>query len=91
MIDTQLLVLLLTPLIGGVLLALFGSRHWAAELNSLMSFCTFIASVMLTVRVIMSALIRRATSVSIFSSFTTNNWASPGMVFICSAVKGREI
>lgn len=52
MIDSQLLALLLTPLIGGLLLAVFGSRSWAAELNSLMSFGTFIASVMLTVRVI---------------------------------------
>src|ERR1035437_5218489 len=52
MIDLQLLALLLTPLLGGVLLALFGSRSWAAELNSLMSFFTFIASVVLTIRII---------------------------------------
>jgi hydrogenase-4 component F len=52
MIDFQLLALLLTPLTGGLLLAVFGSRNWAAELNSLMSFCTFIAAVVLTVRVI---------------------------------------
>jgi len=52
MIDLQLLALLLTPLLGGLLLAAFGSRSWAAELNSLMSFCTFIAAVVLTVRVI---------------------------------------
>jgi hydrogenase-4 component F len=52
MIDLQLLVLLLTPLTGGLLLAAFGSRSWAAELNSLMSFCTFIAAVVLTMRVI---------------------------------------
>jgi hydrogenase-4 component F len=52
MIDLQLLVLLLTPLLGGLLLAVFGSRSWAAELNSLMSFCTLIAAVVLTMRVI---------------------------------------
>ena len=52
MIDLQLMVLLLTPLTGGLLLAVFGSRSWAAELNSLMSFCTFIAAVVLTIRVI---------------------------------------
>jgi hydrogenase-4 component F len=52
MIDLQLLALLLTPLTGGLLLAAFGSRRWAAELNSLMSFCTFIAAVVLTMRVI---------------------------------------
>jgi len=52
MIDLQLLALLLTPLLGGGLLAAFGSRSWAAELNSLMSFCTFAASVMLTMRVV---------------------------------------
>jgi hydrogenase-4 component F len=52
MIDLQLLALLLTPLLGGLLLAVFGSRSWAAELNSLMSFCTFVAAVVLTIRVI---------------------------------------
>src|ERR1039457_195059 len=52
MIDLQLMALLLTPLLGGLLLAVFGSRSWAAELNSLMSFCTFIAAVVLTMRVI---------------------------------------
>ncbi|MGA7595220.1 MAG: hydrogenase 4 subunit F [Gallionella sp.] len=54
MIDLQLLALLLTPLAGGLLLAAFGSRSWAAELNSVMSFGTFIAAVVLTVRVIES-------------------------------------
>ena len=44
--------MLLTPLAGGLLLAVFGSRSWAAELNSLMSFCTFVAAVVLTIRVI---------------------------------------
>ncbi len=34
MIDLQLMALLLTPLSGGLLLAVFGSRSWAAELNS---------------------------------------------------------
>jgi len=52
MIDLQLMALLLTPLLGGLLLAAFGSRSWAAELNSLMSFCTFVAAVVLTMRVI---------------------------------------
>src|SRR5512142_2673685 len=52
MIDLQLLALLLIPLLGGGLLAVFGSRRWAAELNSLMSLCTFVASVALTVRVV---------------------------------------
>jgi len=52
MIDSQLMALLLTPLTGGLLLAAFGSRSWAAELNSLMSFCTFVAAVVLTMRVI---------------------------------------
>jgi hydrogenase-4 component F len=52
MIDLQLMALLLTPLFGGGMLAVFGSRTWAAELNSLMSGCTFLASVLLTMRVI---------------------------------------
>ncbi|HUV99319.1 MAG TPA: hydrogenase 4 subunit F [Gallionella sp.] len=54
MIDLQLLALLLTPLAGGMLLAVFGSRKWAAELNTLMSFCTLVAAVLLTIRVIAS-------------------------------------
>ncbi len=52
MIDLQILALLLTPLAGGLLLAVFGSRNWAAELNSVMSFGTFVAAVVLTIRVI---------------------------------------
>ncbi|KXS32015.1 MAG: NADH-quinone oxidoreductase, chain M [Candidatus Gallionella acididurans] len=52
MIDLELMALLLAPLTGGLLLAAFGSRSWAAELNSAMSFCTFIAAVVLTIRVI---------------------------------------
>ncbi len=52
MIDLQLMALLLTPLLGGLLLAVFGSRSWAAELNSVMSFGTFVAAVVLTIRVI---------------------------------------
>jgi len=54
MIDLYLLALLLIPLFGGGLLAVFGSRPWAAELNSIMSFCTFGASVMLTLQVVAS-------------------------------------
>ena len=52
MIDLQLFALLATPLLGGALLAVFGSRAWAAELNSLMSFLTLLASVVLTVQVV---------------------------------------
>ena len=33
MIDLQLTALLLSPLLGGLLLAAFGSRRWAAELT----------------------------------------------------------
>jgi len=54
MIDLYLLALLLIPLFGGGMLAVFGSRPWAAELNSVMSFCTFAASVMLTLQVVAS-------------------------------------
>ena len=42
------------PLLGGLLLALFGTRKDAPELNSAMSFCTFVAAAMLTARVISS-------------------------------------
>ncbi len=41
-----------TPLIGGALLALWGHRGLAAELNLLMSTLTFIAAAVLTARVI---------------------------------------
>jgi hydrogenase-4 component F len=44
--------ILATPLFGGLLLAAFGYKNYAPELNSLMSFATFIASIFLTVRVI---------------------------------------
>src|SRR3989304_585013 len=52
MIDLQLLALLLIPLLGGGLLAAFGSRRWAAGLDSPMRFFTFSAAVVLTVRVV---------------------------------------
>ena len=42
------------PLLGGLLLALFGTRKDAPEINSAMSFCTLVAAVALTVRVISS-------------------------------------
>jgi hydrogenase-4 component F len=42
------------PLIGGVLLALFGGRRWAPELNSLTSLATFVASAVLTAGIINS-------------------------------------
>ncbi len=52
MTDLLLLALLATPMAGGMLLAVFGSRPFAAELNSLMSGCTFIASILLAIAVI---------------------------------------
>lgn len=42
------------PLLGGLLLAVFGTSKVAPEINSAMSFCTFLAAVVLTVRVISS-------------------------------------
>ena len=44
--------ILATPLFGGLLLGGFGYKNFAPELNSIMSFATFIASIFLTVRVI---------------------------------------
>jgi hydrogenase-4 component F len=44
--------ILAIPLLGGLLLALFGYHRLAPELNSLMSGGTFVASAFLTVRVI---------------------------------------
>jgi hydrogenase-4 component F len=43
---------LATPLIGGLALAVFGTRRFAAELNSLASFATLVAAAALTSRVI---------------------------------------
>ncbi|MEP6702453.1 MAG: hydrogenase 4 subunit F [Betaproteobacteria bacterium] len=48
----ELLLLLGVPLAGGLLLALFGHRERAAELNALMSGLTLIAAAALTARVI---------------------------------------
>ncbi len=48
----EILWLLGVPLCGGVLLALFGHKHWAHELNTLMSVATFIAAAVLTVRIV---------------------------------------
>jgi len=43
---------LVIPLFGGLIMALFGRQHYAPEINSVISFCTFAASAALTVRVI---------------------------------------
>ena len=48
----EILWILVTPLLGSLLLALFGYKRYAPELNSLMSFATFAASIFLTARVI---------------------------------------
>src|SRR5258706_2268415 len=48
----ELLLVLSMPLLGGVLLALYGHRERAAELNALLSGLTFVAAAILTVRVI---------------------------------------
>jgi len=47
-----LYVVLGIPLAGGVVLALFGHRDWAMELNAAFSLGTFVAAVVLTVQVV---------------------------------------
>jgi hydrogenase-4 component F len=48
----ELIILLGVPLAGGLLLALFGHKERAAELNSVMSFLTFVAAGFLTAKII---------------------------------------
>jgi len=48
----EILWLLGVPLLGGVLLALFGHKRWAPELNAAMSLATFIAAAVLTTRIV---------------------------------------
>jgi len=48
----EFVVLLATPLAGALLLAVWGDRRWAAEINIGLSFGTFLAAVALTIRVI---------------------------------------
>jgi len=48
----EIFLVLFIPLFGGLLLALFGHRRYAAGLNTWMSFFTFLAAAWLTVRVI---------------------------------------
>ncbi len=50
----EIFLILGIPLLGGLVLAVFGTRRYAAELNSAMSFCTFAAAAVLTTRVISS-------------------------------------
>ncbi|HEX5049714.1 MAG TPA: hydrogenase 4 subunit F [Gammaproteobacteria bacterium] len=45
-------LLLAIPLLGAALLGVFGARHFAPELNALLSAATFVAAVALAVRVI---------------------------------------
>jgi len=48
----EVLLVLTLPLAGGVLLALFGHKRWAPELNSAMSLATVVAAGLLTGRVV---------------------------------------
>jgi hydrogenase-4 component F len=50
----EILWVLGLPLTGGALLALFGHRRWAPELNSAFSLATFVAAVLLVARVVAS-------------------------------------
>jgi len=43
---------LVIPLFGGLIMAVFGKQQYAPEINSAMSFCTFVAAAALTIRVI---------------------------------------
>ncbi len=48
----EALVVLVIPLLGGLVLALWGHKTWAAELGAVMSLGTLIAAIVLTVRII---------------------------------------
>ncbi len=48
----EILFVLGMPLLGGLVLALFGHRRWAPELNASMSLCTLVAAAFLTARII---------------------------------------
>jgi len=48
----EILLMLGVPLVGGALLAIFGSRQWAPELGATASLVTFLAAVTVTTRVI---------------------------------------
>ncbi len=45
--------ILIFPLLGGTVLAVWGHRSWAPELNSLVSFCTLSAAVLLASKVLL--------------------------------------
>ena len=88
----EILWILAIPLIGGLLLALFGCQRFAPELNSAMSFGTFLASAFLTVRVItdgpMTALNEQffvdsfnvfLVALTAFVAFTTSLFSRPYM------------
>ncbi len=48
----EIIWLLGVPLVGAILLALFGHKRWAYELNALMSLATFIVAAALTIQII---------------------------------------
>ena len=48
----EILIVLGLPLLGALLLALFGARRFAAELNAGMSFATLVAATLLVLRVL---------------------------------------
>src|SRR4051812_38534072 len=48
----EFFLLLATPLLGALILGVFGGRHWAAGLNVAISLVTFLAACALTARVV---------------------------------------
>jgi len=48
----EFFLLLGTPLLGALILGIFGGRHWAAGLNVAISLITFLAACALTARVV---------------------------------------
>src|SRR5882672_6017784 len=79
----EVLLILALPLVGGVLLALFGHTRWAPELNSVMSFATFVAATLLTARVVADgpivALNVFLVALTAFVAFTTALFSRPYM------------
>ena len=88
----EITLVLAVPLAGGALLALFGHRRWAPELNALASFATLCAAALLTGRVIaegpMSALDEQffvdpfnvfLVALTAFVAFTTALFSRPYM------------
>ena len=85
----EIVLLLAIPLIGAILLAVFGARRWAPEANVVVSLATFIAACALTARVISAGTLTAAGAQFFSSNISGAQRLANGNTLITEGAGGR--